>query len=219
MLVAELLSATFVFPFWPSPLQLPLAFYQRPDVLTIARELLGKRVCTLLDGELTTGRIVETEAYRHEGDPSITLHLQRKARQAQALYQPGGHAYLYTVYRVHTLFNITTNDAGHPDAVLIRAIEPLQGQDVMLRRRGLPKLARNLTAGPGVLSQALGLTPALNGELLTGPRIWVEDAGENLDPDAITASSRVGLDYAGAEAVALPWRFRVKDSKWTSPAR
>ena len=194
-------------------------FFCRPDVLTIARELLGKRICTLIDDELTTGRIVETEAYRHQGDPSITLHLQRKARQAQALYQPGGHAYLYTVYRVHTLFNITTHDAEHPDAVLIRAIEPLAGQEVMLRRRGLPKLARNLTAGPGVLSQALGLTPALNGEPLTGPRIWLEDAGEVTQEENIIASSRVGLAYAGAEAVALPWRFRLKDSQWTSPAK
>lgn len=198
---------------------LPLAFYQRPDVLLTARELLGKHVCTLLDGELTTGRIVETEAYRHEGDPSITLHLQRKARQAQALYQPGGHAYLYTVYRVHTLFNITAHDAEHPDAILIRAIEPLEGIDIMLRRRGLAKVARNLTAGPGVLSQALGLTPALNGEPLTGPRIWVEDAGEVVQEENILTSSRVGLEYAGDEAVALPWRFRVKDSKWTSPAK
>ena len=198
---------------------LPLEFYQRPDVLPIARELLGKRVCTRLDGELTTGRIVETEAYRHEGDPSITLHLQRKARQAQALYQPGGHAYLYTVYRVHTLFNITTHDATHPDAVLIRAIEPLAGEEIMLRRRGLAQRARNLTAGPGVLSQALGLTPARNGELLTGPHIWIEDANENIDNENIIASSRVGLEYAGPEAVALPWRFRVKDSKWTSPAK
>ena len=197
---------------------LPLTFYQRPDVLAIARELLGKHVCTNIDGELTTGRIVETEAYRHEGDPSITLHLQRKARQAQALYQPGGHAYLYTVYRVHTLFNLTTHDAAHPDAVLIRAIEPIEGQDIMLRRRGLLKLARNLTAGPGVLSQALGLTPALNGELLTGPTIWLENAGEVIEKENIMASSRVGLEYAGAEAVALPWRFRLKDSKWTSPA-
>jgi DNA-3-methyladenine glycosylase len=198
---------------------LPLEFYQRPDVLTIARELLGKHVCTRIDGELTTGRIVETEAYRHEGDPSITLHLQRKARQAQALYQPGGHAYLYTVYRVHTLFNLTVNDDAHPDAVLIRAIEPLEGVEIMLRRRGLAKLARNLTAGPGVLSQALGLTPALNGELLTGPQIWLEDASEIIDSENITASSRVGLEYAGEEAVALPWRFRLKDSKWTSPAK
>lgn len=198
---------------------LPLAFFQRPDVLLIARELLGKHVFTRIDGELTGGRIVETEAYRHEGDPSITLHLQRKAKQAQALYQPGGHAYLYTVYRVHTLFNITANDAAHPDTVLIRAIEPLEGVDIMLRRRGLAKVARNLTAGPGVLSQALGLTPALNGELVTGPQIWFEDTGEVIAPENVLASSRVGLEYAGEEAVALPWRFRVKDSKWTSPAK
>jgi DNA-3-methyladenine glycosylase len=198
---------------------LPLAFFQRPDVLLIARELLGKHVFTRIDGELTGGRIVETEAYRHEGDPSITLHLQRKARQARALYQPGGHAYLYTVYRVHTLFNITANDAAHPDAVLIRAIEPLEGIAIMQRRRGLAKLARNLSAGPGVLSQALGLTPALNGELVAGPQIWFEDAGEVIADENVLASSRVGLEYAGEEAVALPWRFRVKDSKWTSPAK
>lgn len=195
------------------PTPLPLSFYQRPDVLAIAAELLGKHVCTLLNGELTTGRIVETEAYRHEGDPSITLHLQRKRQQAQALYQPGGHAYLYTVYRVHTLFNITTHDAAHPDAVLIRAIEPVLGLDVMLRRRGLAAAARNLTAGPALLSQALGLSPALNGEPLTGPRIWLEDAGELIEREQIMASSRVGLEYAGLEAVALPWRFRLKDSK------
>jgi DNA-3-methyladenine glycosylase len=198
---------------------LPLAFFQRPDVLAIARELLGKHIFTLIDGELTAGRIVEAEAYRHEGDPSITLHLQRKARQAQGLYQPGGHAYFYTVYRVHTLLNITTYDAEHPDAVLIRAIEPLVGIDVMLRRRGLPKVARNLTAGPGVLSQALGVTPALSGEPMTGPHIWLEDHGEVIAPENIVASSRVGLEYAGADAVALPWRFRLQDSKWTSPAK
>jgi len=198
---------------------LPLDFFQRPEVLTIARDLLGKHVFTRIDGELTGGRIVETEAYRHEGDPSLTLHLQRKARQAQALYQPGGHAYLYTVYRVHTLFNITANDAVHPDTVLIRAIEPLAGIEIMQRRRGLAKVARNLTAGPGVLSQSLGLTPALNGELVTGPQIWFEDAGEIIAPENVLASSRVGLEYAGEEAVALPWRFRVKDSKWASPAK
>jgi DNA-3-methyladenine glycosylase len=198
---------------------LNLRFFQRPDVLAIARELLGKHVFTRIEGELTGGRIVETEAYRHEGDPSITLHLQRKAKQAQGLYQPGGTAYLYTVYRVHTLFNITTYDAEHPDTVLIRAIEPLEGIDVMLRRRGLAAMARNLTAGPGVLSQALGLTPALSGELVTGPHIWFEDAGELIDDAQVLASSRVGLEYAGAEAVALPWRFRLKDSKWTSLAK
>ena len=199
--------------------KLPAAFFQRPDVLAIARELLGKHVYTHIDGVLTAGRIVETEAYRHEGDHSLTLHLQRKRHQAQGLHVPGGHAYIYTVYSRHALFNIACHDAAHPDAVLIRAIEPLVGIEEMLRRRGLEQPGRNLTAGPGVLSQALGLTPALSGELVTGPHIWFEDHGEAVPAADIVASARVGLAYAGAEAAGLPWRFRVVGSKWTSPAK
>lgn len=199
--------------------KLPAAFFQRPDVLTIARELLGKHLYTHLDGVLTAGRIVETEAYRHEGDHSLTLHLQRKQHQAQGLHVPGGHAYIYTVYNRHALFNIACHDAAHPDAVLIRAIEPLVGLEEMCQRRGLAKVARTLTAGPGVLSQALGITAALSGELVTGPHIWFEDHGETVPAAAVVASARVGLAYAGAEAAGLPWRFRVADSKWTSPAK
>jgi DNA-3-methyladenine glycosylase len=201
------------------PAKLPAAFFQRPDVLTIARELLGKHLYTHIDGVTTAGRIVETEAYRHEGDHSLTLHLQRKRQQAQGLYVPGGHAYIYTVYSRHALFNIACHDADHPDTVLIRAIEPLVGVEEMMRRRGLEKLGRNLTAGPGVLSQALGITPALSGELVTGPEIWFEDHGETIAADNVVASARVGLAYAGEEAAGLPWRFRVRDSKWTSPAK
>ena len=199
--------------------KLPAVFFQRPDVLTIARELLGKHLYTHIDGVTTAGRIVETEAYRHEGDHSLTLHLQRKRQQAQGLYVPGGHAYIYTVYSRHALFNIACHDAGHPDTVLIRAIEPLVGVEEMMRRRGLEKPGRNLTAGPGVLSQALGVTPALSGELVTGPEIWFEDHGETIAADNVVASARVGLAYAGEEAAGLPWRFRVRDSKWTSPAK
>jgi DNA-3-methyladenine glycosylase len=199
--------------------KLPLAFFQRPDVLAIARELLGKHLYTHLDGVLTAGRVVETEAYRHEGDHSLTLHLQRKRHQAQGLHVPGGHAYIYTVYNRHALFNIATHDAQHPDAVLIRAIEPIIGLEPMLQRRGLAKPVRALTAGPGVLSQALGITPALSGELVTGPHIWFEDHNETLRDADVVASTRVGLAYAGAEAAGLPWRFRVADSKWTSPAK
>lgn len=201
------------------PAKLPLAFFQRPNVLTIARELLGKHLYTHFDGVITAGRIVETEAYRHEGDHSLTLHLQRKRHQAQGLHVPGGHAYIYTVYNRHALFNIACHDAAHPDAVLIRAIEPLIGTDEMLRRRGLAKVARALTAGPGVLSQALGITPVLSGELVTGPHVWFEDHGEPVADTEIVASARVGLAYAGEEAAELPWRFRLRDSKWTSPAK
>ena len=200
-------------------MKLGLDFYQRPDVLQIARELLGKHLYTNINGVITAGRVVETEAYRHEGDHSLALHLQRKRRQAQGLYQPGGHAYIYTVYDRHALFNLTTHDAAHPDAVLIRAVEPLVGIEEMLRRRGLGALVRALTAGPGVLSQALGITPALSGTALNGDALWFEDHGEEVTAAATVASARVGLAYAGAEAAGLPWRFRIKDSKWTSPAK
>ena len=199
--------------------KLPPAFFQRPDVLAIARDLLGKHFYTDIGGILTAGRVVETEAYRHEGDNSLTMHLQRKRQQAQGLYVPGGHAYIYTVYDKYALFNIATHDAAHPDTVLIRAIEPLIGIAEMLRRRGLSEIKRALTAGPGVLSQALGLTPALTGQPVTGDVLWFEDHGEAIAPADIVASARVGLAYAGAEAAGLPWRFRVAGSKWTSPAR
>ena len=201
------------------PPKLPAAFFQRPDVLTIARDLLGKYLYTQLDGVLTAGRVVETEAYRHEGDQSLTMHLQRKRHQAKGLHLPGGHAYIYTVYNRHALFNITTHDAGHPDAVLIRAVEPTIGVAEMLLRRGLAVPARALTAGPGVLSQALGITPALTGVAVTGVVLWFEDHGEDVAAADIIASARVGLAYAGVEAAGLPWRFRLRDSKWTSPAK
>ena len=199
--------------------KLSAAFFQRPDALQIARDLLGKHLYTNIEGRITAGRVVETEAYRHVGDQSMTLHLQRKREQAQGLYVPGGHAYIYTVYNRHALFNIATHDAEHPDTVLIRAVEPTIGIEEMLRRRGLATVARALTAGPGVLSQALGITPAFTGLPVTGDVIWFEDYGESVAPAAVLASARVGLAYAGAEAAGLPWRFRLRDSKWTSPAR
>ncbi|WP_046246937.1 DNA-3-methyladenine glycosylase [Hymenobacter terrenus] len=199
--------------------KLSAAFFQRPDVLQIARDLLGKHLYTNIDGVLTAGRIVETEAYRHEGDNSLTMHLQRKRQQAQGLHVPGGHAYIYTVYNRHALFNIATHDAEHPDAVLIRAVEPTIGIPEMLHRRGLPAATRALTAGPGVLSQALGITPALTSLAVTGDVLWFEDHGEEIAPADIVASSRVGLAYAGLEAAGLPWRFRVLGSPWTSPAK
>ncbi len=199
--------------------KLPATFFQGPDPLQIARDLLGKHLYTNIDGIVTAGRVVETEAYRHEGDHSLTMHLQRKREQAKGLYVPGGHAYIYTVYNKYALFNIATHDAEHPDTVLIRAVEPTVGVAEMLHRRGLPAAKRALTAGPGVLSQALGITPALTGQLVTGEVLWFEDHGETIAPAAIVASARVGLEYAGPEAAGLPWRFRVEGSAWTSPAK
>ena len=199
--------------------KLPAEFFQRSDVLAIARDLLGKHLYTKIEGVVTAGRIVETEAYRHEGDDSLTMHLQRKRHQAQGLHVPGGHAYIYTVYNRYALFNIATHNAAHPDAVLIRAVEPTIGTAEMLLRRGLAAVGRSLTAGPGVMSQALGITPALTGVVVTGDVVWFEDHGEDVVAANVVASPRVGLAYAGPEAAGLPWRFRLRDSPWTSPAK
>lgn len=199
---------------------LPPDFYRRPDPVQIARDLLGKRVYSCLDGQLTGGRIVETEAYSHEGDNSMQLHLKRRGTHGRALHEPGGRAYLYQVYNRHTLFNISTNAADKPDTVLIRAIEPLVGLEIMTARRGgIPASSPHLTAGPGLLTQALGITPVLSGTELQGPILWLEDADETIAEPDVLASARVGLAYAGETAATLPWRFRLKNSPWTSPAR
>ncbi|RSK51155.1 DNA-3-methyladenine glycosylase [Hymenobacter rigui] len=199
---------------------LPPAFYRRPDPVQIARELLGKHVYSCLDGQLTGGRIVETEAYSHEGDDSMQLHLKRRGTHGRALHESGGRAYLYQVYNRHTLFNISTNAAEKPDTVLIRAVEPLVGLDVMAARRGgLAPDSPKLTAGPGLFTQAFGITPALSGTDLQGPVLWLTDEGDTIADADIVASPRVGLAYAGETAATLPWRFRIKDSKWTSPVK
>jgi DNA-3-methyladenine glycosylase len=198
--------------------KLPPSFYRRPDPVLIARELLGKHVFSNLDGALTGGRIVEAEAYSHTGDQSLVMHLKRRGKHGQALYEPGGRTYLYQVYQRHTLFNISTNEADKPDTVLIRAIEPLIGLDIMLERRGLAEVSPKLTAGPGLLTQALGITPALTGTDLQGDVLWLEDRGEEIPEEQVRRSARVGLAYAGAEAAALPWRFRIIGSPWTSKA-
>ena len=198
--------------------KLPPSFYQRPDPAQIARDLLGKHVFSNLNGELTGGRIVEAEAYSHVGDQSLTMHLKRRGTHSQALYEPGGRAYLYQVYQRHTLFNMSTNEADKPDTVLIRAIEPLVGIDIMMSRRGLTALSPKLTAGPGLLTQALGVTPALTGTDLQGDILWLEDREEEIPEAQIRRSPRVGLAYAGAEAASLPWRFRIIGSEWTSKA-
>ena len=191
-------------------MKLPPEFYRRPDPVQIARELLGKHVFSRVDGQLTGGRIVETEAYSHLGDDSMQLHLKRRGRHGQALREPGGLAYLYTVYRQHTLFNICTNAADKTDTVLLRAIEPLLGLELMEQRRGRTvKDPRKLTAGPAMLTQALGLTPALSGTDLQGDLLWLEDAGEIIPDDLILAGPRIGLDYAGPVAAGLPWRFQI----------
>ncbi|SDX79214.1 DNA-3-methyladenine glycosylase [Hymenobacter psychrophilus] len=189
--------------------KLPPEFYRRSDPTRIARDLLGKHVFSLLDGQLTGGRIIETEAYSHHGDNSLTMHLKRLSSASQALREPGGQAYLYKVYQRHTLFNICTNEADKTDTVLIRAIEPLVGLDVMQERRGNSIKPNRLTAGPGMLTQALGLTPEFTGTDLQSDLLWIADQGETIPEARIIAGPRIGLDYAGPAAAGLPWNFQL----------
>ncbi len=146
--------------------KLPVDFYQREDVITISRELLGKVLCTNVDGKLTTGIIVETEAYAGVTDRASHAYGGRQTRRTKTMYAPGGTAYVYLCYGIHHLFNVVTNMEGVPHAVLIRAIQPQDGIDIMLQRRNMKNLLAKLTSGPGILSKAMGISILNSGESL-----------------------------------------------------
>lgn len=195
-------------------------FFIREDVVQVAKDLLGKLLFTNLDGQLTGGKIVETEAYYGPADKACHAYNNRRTPRTEIMFWEGGYAYITLCYGIHHLFNVVTGTEGLPHAVLIRAIEPLEGVETMLSRRNLATTAPRLTAGPGALSKALGITTAYHGQSLlqADSPIWLEDADEQLADDNIIASPRVGIAYA-EEWMAMPWRFRVKNSNWTSPAK
>lgn len=196
---------------------LPLDFYRRTDTIRIAKELLGKALVTRINGRLTSGIIVETEAYTVD-DKACHAYGYRRTARTEILYSPGGLAYIYLCYGIHHLFNVVTNVEDEPAAVLVRAVEPIEGLDLMLRRRKMAESHPRLTAGPGALTQALGLKTSQNGSSLLSKRIQIADIGLKISPRQILASPRVGVGYAGEDA-KLPWRFRIKDNPWTSPAK
>ena len=192
-------------------------FYQRDDVLLISRELLGKVLCTNFHGKLTSGIIVETEAYAGVTDKASHAYGGKRTKRTETMYASGGTAYVYLCYGIHHLFNIVTNNENIPHAVLIRAIQPLDGIDIMLQRRNKKKVDRSLTAGPGSLTRALSITIKDSGTLLMDNLIWLEDQNIQIKNQDILASPRVGVQYAGKDA-NNPWRFRIKGNPWTSPA-
>lgn len=197
------------------PVKLSTDFYIRSDVLRLSREVLGKVIVTNFDNRRTAGMIVETEAYAGETDKASHAYNSRKTQRTEVLYRAGGVAYVYLIYGIYHLFNIVTGPAGTPHAVLIRAVEPLEGIDLMLQRRKHVKVTRRLCAGPGMLTQALGITSAYTGISLLGDNIWLEDRGIIIPDDMITTGPRVGVEYAGAHA-KRPWRFRITANPWVS---
>jgi DNA-3-methyladenine glycosylase len=196
---------------------LPLSFYIREDVVQISRELLGKFLVTNIDGVLTSGMIVETEAYRASDDKACHAYNNRRTARTEVMFAEGGRAYVYLCYGIHHLFNVVTGPQDHAQAVLIRAVQAADNIPLMLKRRGRKHLNPQLSAGPGVLSKALGITTSLSGHSLLSKqgRIWIEDRSVPYTPDQIIAGPRVGIDYA-EECVQWPWRFRIKNSAWTS---
>lgn len=195
--------------------KLSYSFYQQNDVLSLAQQLLGKQLFTLIDGELTGGTIVETEAYNGITDKASHAYGGRFTPRTSTMYEQGGVSYVYLCYGIHHLFNVVTGAKNNPHAVLIRGLEPIEGLATMLQRRGMQTLAPRVTAGPGALAKALGIDKNLNAKDLLGEEIWIEDNGIHLNETQIIASPRIGVDYAGDHAL-LPWRFYVKGNKYVS---
>lgn len=194
-------------------MKLDESFYQRNQVTIIARELLGKELVTRISGKITSGIIVETEAYS-ETEKGCHAFMGKKTERNKVMFESGGLSYVYLCYGIHHLFNVVTNTPGIADDVLIRALEPLHGQKTMLSRMATSQINR-ITSGPGKLTKALGIHRKHNTESLLGNRIWIEDNGLQLLPSRIKASPRIGIDYAGKDAL-LPWRFTMVDNVWIS---
>jgi DNA-3-methyladenine glycosylase len=197
-------------------MKLPVEFYTREDVLQISRELLGKYLYTYVDDTLCGGMITETEAYRAPEDKASHAYGGRRTARTETFFEEGGVSYVYLCYGIHHLFNIVTNRRDVPHAVLIRAIEPVEGIDKMLERRKKNKVVPALTAGPGALSQALGIRHREHNNLsLQGDCIWIEDRGIRLEDKQIVAGPRIGIAYA-KEYAAKPWRYGIRGSVWLS---
>lgn len=198
---------------------LPRSFYTRPDVVQVACDLLGKHLVTRMNGVLSSGIICETEAYAGTTDRASHAFAGRRTVRTEVMYAQGGTAYVYLCYGVHSLFNIVTNIKDVPHAVLIRGIIPLEGTETMLRRSGKKQITKNFGIGPGKVSKLLGIHYSHTGLDLTTKHenkahtaIWLEDNGIVINSEMIMKGTRVGVEYAGVDAL-LPYRFRIFNKK------
>ena len=189
-------------------------FYQQEDVVSVAKQLLGKVLFTYVDGRLTGGIITETEAYDGIIDKACHAYGGKNTNRTATMFMAGGVTYVYLCYGIHHLLNVVSGVNGNPQAVLIRAIEPMMGIDIMLERRKMDNLAPRITAGPGALSQALGIDRTLNAKDLSADEIWIED-GNSYQDEEIVATTRIGVAYAEEHAL-WPFRFYIKGNKYVS---
>lgn len=190
-------------------------FYERANVVQVAKEVLGKHVHTHIGDQHVVGIITEVEAYAGQNDKACHANNGLRSKRTEVMYGRGGFSYVYLCYGIHHLFNIVTNVQGSADAILVRAIEPLSGHETMLGRRGMTSLQKKLSSGPGTLTKALGINKKEHYGLdLAGDQIWLEDAPLVRENNLVT-TTRIGVDYAEEDALK-PWRFYIRDSQWVS---
>lgn len=194
--------------------KLPLSFYESDDVVSIAKNLLGKILVTNWNDQFTSGRIVETEAYAGEFD--LASHASKgRTPRTEVIFGPPGRAYIYLCYGIHQMFNIVTGSTGVPHAILIRAVEPMHGFDIMMKRMEKKETDAFITRGPGKVGRAFGFHTSQTGHRLNSKEIFLADDGFLLEQENIVADKRIGVDYAGEHAL-WPYRFYIKNNKFVS---
>lgn len=189
-------------------------FFFQTNTLEIAQQLLGKILVTRFNNQLTAVRIVETEAYLGTIDKASHAWNNRYTARTSVMYKRGGIAYVYLCYGIHHLTNVVVQKENVPHAILLRAGEPLMGIDIMQKRRKIKKV-NQLAAGPGNLSKALGIHLGHNGQPLQSKNFYLVDDGCVYPNSSILATPRIGVDYAGEDAL-LPYRFIVKGNECVS---
>jgi DNA-3-methyladenine glycosylase len=190
-------------------------YYLGNDVVAISKNLLGKYLFTCIDGVITGGYIVETEAYNGIIDKASHSYGNRVTPRTKTMFMQGGIAYVYLCYGIHEMFNIVTSVEGQAHAILIRAVHPTDGLEAMQVRRNMPVLKPTITAGPGSVAKALGISRNINAISLQSDTLWIEDRGLNFTNEQITSGPRIGVSYAAEDAL-LPYRFYVKGDVYVS---
>lgn len=193
-------------------MKLPLRFYARNDVVAVSRDLLGKVLCSNESGKISKAVIIETEAYAGVTDKASHAYGGRRTDRTEPMYRHGGTAYVYLCYGIHHLFNVVVGEVDVPLAVLVRGAEPIEGIEHMLQRRRRLGAGKLTLHGPGIVSQALGITTELSGISLREDRIWIEDQQIAVRSQDISVGPRIGVDYAGVDA-ERPYRFGIQFKK------
>jgi len=191
------------------------SYYLNEDPVDLARDLLGKVLFTNINGDVSAGVIVETEAYFGVKDKASHAYGGRRTSRTETMYAGGGIAYVYLCYGMHHLFNVVSGKPDDPHAVLIRAIEPLVGIELIESRRNMPIAKAAISSGPGSAAKALGIDRSFNAKDLSGNEIWIEDHQIHYQKEELVSAPRVGIAYAQEHAL-LPWRFFVKGNKYVS---